>query len=71
MYSHTTPKEVTQDTADQMNLVRAAAMVLEKQLTDSCKDSRETSLAFTKLEETVMWAIRSLAINGHEVQEQK
>lgn len=28
-----------------------------------CPDSRERSVAITKLEETVMWAIKSIAVN--------
>ena len=31
-----------------------------------CPDSREKSLAFTKLEESVMWANASIARNEHD-----
>lgn len=49
-----------------MAAVRSAFMVAEKEIADNCKESRESSLAFTKLEESLMWAIKSLAVHGHE-----
>lgn len=50
-----------------MESVRMAFMVAEKEIADNCKESREASLAFTKLEESLMWAIKSLAVHGHEL----
>lgn len=41
------------------NKAKELALVIEK----SCPDSREKSLAFTKLEEAVMWANASIARN--------
>lgn len=59
--------DISEETTAQMVQVRAAAMVLEKQIAESCIDCRETSLAYTKLEESLMWAVKSLAVHGHEV----
>ena len=44
------------------SLIVAAAKKLEAVFNSSLKPSRETSLAFTKLEEAVMWANRAIAV---------
>lgn len=44
--------------------VRSAAKELALQMDACCPDSRESSLAFTKLEETVMWAVKSIVLEG-------
>lgn len=33
-------------------------------IADSCPDSREKSLAFTNLQQTIMWANAAIAINS-------
>lgn len=43
--------------------IRSKAKELAELIEDSCPDSREKSLAFTKLEECVMWANASIARN--------
>lgn len=43
--------------------IRAAARTFAKLLLGCCPDSRERSLALTKLEEAVMWANASIARN--------
>ena len=43
--------------------IRDAAKVLANLLNTACPDSREKSLAFTALEESVMWANASIARN--------
>lgn len=43
--------------------IRNKAKELAYLITNSCIDSREKSLAFTKLEEAVMWANASIARN--------
>lgn len=43
--------------------IRAKAKQLAYLIDDSCPDSRERSLAFTKLEEAVMWANAAIARN--------
>lgn len=43
--------------------IRAKARELAELLDDECTDSREKSLAMTKLEECVMWANASVARN--------
>ncbi|WP_449314884.1 Acb2/Tad1 domain-containing protein [Rubneribacter sp.] len=44
-------------------LLRSMARKLAYAIQDECPDSREKSLAFTKLEECVMWANASIARN--------
>lgn len=46
--------------------IRAAAIGLGHMVAELCPDSREKSLALTKLEETVMWAVASIARNQGE-----
>ena len=43
--------------------IRAMAKQFAEMIEGSCPDSREKSLAFTKLEEVVMWANASIARN--------
>jgi hypothetical protein len=43
--------------------IRNAARVLASLLNDVCPESREKSLAFTSLEEAIMWANASIARN--------
>lgn len=43
--------------------IRSEAKYMAKIILDSCPKSRERSIAFTKLEEAVMWANASIARN--------
>lgn len=43
--------------------IRAKAKEFAELIEQACPDSREKSLAFTKLEESVMWANASIARN--------
>lgn len=43
--------------------IRELAKELAKLILETCPESREKSLAFTKLEEAVMWANASIARN--------
>jgi hypothetical protein len=47
--------------AEKYTLVRKTALALAVLLNDACPESRERSLAITKLEEAVMWANASIA----------
>ncbi len=49
--------------ADRYVRIRDHAKDLAMLLYDECPESRELSLAFTALEETVMWANASIARN--------
>jgi hypothetical protein len=51
------------DQAERYQLIRAKAKELADLVAQACPDSREKSLAFTKLEESVMWANASIARN--------
>ena len=44
--------------------IRDAAEALETMILEECPNSREKSLAITKLEECVMWANKSIALHG-------
>jgi len=43
--------------------IRYKAKMLAAYINENCPDSREKSLAFTRLEEAVMWANASIARN--------
>lgn len=43
--------------------LREAARGIAKLIQESCPDSREKSLAFTNLQQAIMWANASIAIN--------
>jgi hypothetical protein len=43
--------------------IREKARQLARKINEDCPDSREKSLAITKLEESVMWANASIARN--------
>jgi hypothetical protein len=43
--------------------VRSSAKIFASILDENCPDSRELSLAFTKLEEAVFWANAAIARN--------
>ena len=48
-------------TSDKMNRIRAAFSALYDEMDLTCIPSRETSLAYTRLEEAQMWAIKGIA----------
>ena len=50
---------------DRFEAVRENAKVLASQIDALCPESREKSLAFTNLEQALMWAIGSIARDGH------
>ena len=51
------------DQPERYTKIRAKAKEFAELLEAACPDSREKSLAFTKLEESVMWANASIARN--------
>lgn len=60
VYTYHTPKG---DQPQRYENIRAKARELAELIEASCPDSREKSLANTKLEEAVMWANASIARN--------
>lgn len=60
-FKYHSPKDGQPETYQQ---IRAKAKELAEMINNSCPDSREKSLAITKLEETVMWANASIARNS-------
>lgn len=60
IYTYHAPKG---DQPERYEAIRAKARELAELIEENCPDSREKSLANTKLEETVMWANASIARN--------
>lgn len=60
VYTYHTPKD---DQTERYGEIRAKARELAELIEDCCPDSREKSLANTRLEEAVMWANASIARN--------
>ena len=46
-----------------VKVIQSIANDLLKSIQGKCPDSREKSLAITKLEESVMWAVKSIVVN--------
>ncbi len=46
--------------------LRITARLLAEQINSACPESREKSLAITSLQQTIMWANASIAINEKE-----
>lgn len=46
-----------------VKVIQSIADDLLKSIQGKCPDSREKSLAITKLEESVMWAVKSIIVN--------
>lgn len=59
-FSYHAPKE---NQPQKYELLRSACKSVAKDIDDLCPDSREKSLAMTKLEECIMWANASIARN--------
>lgn len=59
-FSYHAPKE---GQAERYERIRYKAKMLAAYINENCPDSREKSLAFTNLEEAVMWANASIARN--------
>ena len=53
----------TSNQAGRYELLRAQARILAEEILRNCPPSRERSLAFTKLEESIFWANASIARN--------
>lgn len=49
-----------------IELLRDAAKQLAAEVVDLCPMGREQSLAITHLEETVMWAVKSIVLEGEK-----
>lgn len=52
--------------AERYGFIRAAAKSLALVMRDACPESREKALALTNLQQSVMWANASIAINETE-----
>ncbi len=59
-YKHHTPKD---DQADRYEGLRSGGRVLAERVMRTCPNSRERALALTKIEEAIMWANKSIAVN--------
>lgn len=52
--------EATKEQQDKIDLIRSSFSNMYDVIDINCKNSRETSLAITKLEEAQMWAIKGI-----------
>lgn len=52
--------EATKEQQDKIDLIRSSFSNVYDVIDINCKNSRETSLAITKLEEAQMWAIKGI-----------
>lgn len=55
------------DQPQRYELLRAEARELALMIEENCPESREKSLAITNLQQAIMWANASIAINEKEV----
>ena len=60
IYTYHTPKD---DQPSRYTAIRAKAKELAQLIDLACPDSRERSVAFTRLEEAIFWANASIARN--------
>ena len=58
------PHSMSEEQITASNTVRYFAINLDTAISDNAPDSREKSLALTKLEECVMWANKAIALFG-------
>lgn len=52
--------ETSKEQQDRIDLIRSSFSNMYDVLDVNCKNSRETSLAYTKLEEAQFWAIKGI-----------
>jgi len=52
---------------ERYELIRGTAKQLAETIANCCPDSRERSVALTNLQQTVMWANASIAINEEDI----
>ena len=62
--SRLSSRPLSKDEATDANVIRSIASDLLASIEGKCPQSRERSLAVTKLEECVMWAVKSIAGGG-------
>lgn len=60
IFTYQTPKA---NQPERYQTLRHSARELAKQINTLCPESREKSLAITSLQQTIMWANASIAIN--------
>ena len=54
----------TEEQVERIERIRASAKVLGLAVCDGSNPSREQSLALTHLEETTMWAVKAIVLEG-------
>ena len=57
--------EATKEQQDKIDLIRSSFSNMYDVIDINCKNSRETSLAITKLEEAQFWAIKGITREGN------
>jgi hypothetical protein len=56
--------EPTDDQVDKYQAIRKVGLLLSSMIVEFCPDSKERSLALTKVDEAVMWGNASIARNS-------
>lgn len=56
----------TRTQPERYELMRSKALELAVMIVENCPESREKALAITNLQQTIMWANASIAINESE-----
>lgn len=62
--SRLSTRSLNKDEVTDANVIRSIASDLLASIEGKCPPSHERSLAVTKLEECVMWAVKSIASGG-------
>lgn len=64
--SRLSTRSLSKDGVTDANVIRSIASDLLASIEGKCPPSRERSLSVTKLEECVMWAVKSIASGGED-----
>lgn len=56
-------KEPKKDQPERYAVLRKRALSFGEEIEKQCPNSREQALALTKLEEALMWSVKSIAVN--------
>ena len=57
-----TNQKPNEEQIERIENLRYSCMIMADEINDKCPDSREKSLAITKLEECLMWAVKSIVL---------
>lgn len=58
------PHTLNEDQKERIEKLRTIHLLAAQSVRDNCEESRDKEIAFTKLEESLMWAVKSIALEG-------